>query len=373
MKSKINFKILYLVLAVSSLSFLLSKIEYFFFQTEINALIGYLYNIDVSEFSPPQHIDTKWVIVLLMFHGILFLVFGKLFFKAKEKTNSAGLSYSTIMKLTWLFLCFLFLAYFFFGFLKIVLLFTFIVIAIVKLRKANTMSLEVQENKEYNIESVRLDYVTLFNTMLALIIARTLIDIFTTILFNKSHPHPFMTISSIDLKYLINSGLLIMISLLIYFVHDKFKQHILTRISSLQTFVYVYTLGIFSMFFLLDWYTIANLFLSYVTWLFYEKSIILLIMFPLLAFFYFRKGKQLEKQGVSVTQLAFSALIYCMSGTAFICTIFINLYGLSLGVLVFLNILIFSFSLLLFKYNHKLSRFLSSRSLNTNNHNEFKN
>lgn len=309
MKSKINFKILYLVLTLTSSVSLFFNIEYFFFEAETIALISFLNQIDVSNLSPPKVFDTTWAIILLVFQGVLFFIFGKLFLNAKEKLNPTGLNKATVLNLTWLFLSYMFIAYIGFGYLKIVLFLTFIVIAIVKLRKASTPHEEVQDNEEYNIQSVRLDYMTLFNTMLALIIVRTLIDVFTTILFNKSHPHPFITKSSIDIEHLIVSGLIIVISLLIFFVHDKFKHHISNRFSSLHTFVYGFTLAIFSLFFLLDWYIIGNMFSRYFIGMFFEKSVAFLIVFPLLAFFYFRKGRVLEKQGASLSHMAFSAFL----------------------------------------------------------------
>jgi len=96
----------------------------------------------------------------------------------------------------------------------------------------------------------------------------------------------------------------------------------------------------------------------------------LTILFAGFLFLYFRKGNRLMKKGESITHMAFSSIIYCMSFGLILWSMY---HKLPFYILPFLNryssssqqdiTLHLSLGILLFLFNQKLSRFLSNRSL----------
>lgn len=355
MKQKLNFKILYLGLALYYLLPFANYISYYFQPYDETGL----------EQSTPY-------IVYLFIYLFLFLVFGSLFLKSKRQ--SYLLSNLTLIKLTLLFL--------WFGlqftwpiiaiqFEKLPILIIFLLPVFIKNKSRNIEESQLQISNEERLNKVRATYESLFNTALAALIVVSGIEILISIIGEIISPSkPYNLNAEFIWKFVIWKFVLILITLLLYLGHEKFKKYFLTKVHSFNQVIFTYTALCFTVYFLLNYQ---------IDWMIYGvhpylndsyNYVALTILFAGFLFLYFRKGNRLMKKEESITYMAFSAFIYCMSvgfilwsmyhKLPYIILPFLNTYTNSSQQDITIHL---SIGILLFLLNHKLSKFLSSRSL----------
>ncbi len=363
MKSKINFKILYLVLA---LYYLLPFVNYtsYYFQP---------YDETGLEQSTPY-------IVYLFVYLFLFVVFTSLFLKSKRQ--SYLLSNLTLIKLTLLFIWFGMLFTFpFINAIEIVelpVMIIYVVPLIVflvplfikeKLRDFDKVNLQIPTKESLN--QVKTNYEILFNTTLASIIVIAGIEILLFMIQEIiSPPKVFIFDAKFYWKFVFWNSVLILVASLLHLGHEKYKKYIVSNVYSFNQINFTYTALCFIVYFLLNY--IIDLMVygghSYLNNTY--NYVALTILFAGFLFLYFRKGNRLMKKGESITHMAFSSIIYCMSFGLILWSMY---HKLPFYILPFLNryssssqqdiTLHLSLGILLFLFNQKLSRFLINRSL----------
>jgi len=241
----------------------------------------------------------------------------------------------------------------------------------IKEKRRDFDKVNLQIPTEESLNQVKTTYEILFNTTLASIIVIAGIEI---LLFMTqeiiSPPKVFIFDAEFYWKFIFWKSVLILITLLLYLGHEKFKKIFFTKVHSINQVIFTYTVLCFTIYFLLNYLIDLMIYGG----LYYLNNsynyVALTILFAGFLFLYFRKGNRLMKKGESITLMAFSSIIYCMSFGFILWSMY---HKLPFYILPFLNrysnssqqdiTLHLSLGILLFLFNQKLSRFLSSRSL----------
>lgn len=364
MKSKINIKILYLVLAL------------YYLLPFINYTISFFQPLDETGLE-----KSTTFIVYLLINLTLVLVFGFLYYKTKKE--SYCLSNLTLIKLTLLFI--------WFGMqitltsINVVKLEELIIIInyvlplmifLVPLFKIeNPKDLDeahLQISNQERLIQLWTTYEILFNTMLASIIIIDSIEILRTTIAEIISPQRLFSFDTkFFWKFISLKFILIIVAFLIYLVHEKYKKYIVSNVYTFNQIIFTYTALCFFVYFFLNFL---------IDWIIYGLSpyleepynyVALTIFFAGFVFLYFRKGNRQMIKGESMTHMAFSSLIYCMSFGFILWSMyhklpyFIDRIFNSYGNTSQQNITIqLSIGIVLFLFNQKISKFLSNRCLN---------
>jgi len=246
MKSKINFKILYLVLA---LYYLLPFVNYtsYYFQP---------YDETGQEQSTPY-------IVYLFVYLFLFVVFTSLFLKSKRQ--SYLLSNLTLIKLTLLFIWFGML--FTFPFINaieivelpvmiiyVVPLIVFLVPLFIKEKRRDFDKVNLQIPTKESLNQVKTNYEILFNTTLASIIVIAGIEILLFMIQEIiSPPRVFIYDAEFYWKFVFWNSVLILVASLLHLGHEKYKKYIVSNVYSFNQINFTYTALCFIVYFLLNY------------------------------------------------------------------------------------------------------------------------
>jgi len=356
MKLKINFKILFLVLALTELWEIIHTINSAF---QPSAIIVWINSVEYK-------------IVLLM-RVLLFLTFGILFLKAKEVVISNFVLPSILTKLTWFFMWFIVQIKwrFFIDFIDDFPIITIPInlLCLVPLfytRKSSKVTEQI--SKEGTLETTRKTYENMLSTLLAATIFIFCKELIFYIAPTVSNPKPYFTMDFV----LVERKLVIIISLILFFGYEMLKRQKISRLLSLNQVVFGYTLVLFALYFffyhVVEFITYRRISFS----LFQYVSLTFII--GIFVWFYFRKGKQLITQDVCIVELAFSAFFYCISiglilvGLTYL---FQVINGSFYNSVLYISLQLFM-GVFLFLFNQKLSKFLTNRSITKNNPHEIK-